>query len=195
MTTNNYVSVLSTARHPGITSATIHPSTNVSPVLAAFADTSCISNALLAGADEMPRVAEIFARDTRSNCATCGRLPMVEINVCDDYGCTRDDAGMLFRGITIKLLAVVRHGTYKLVIYAKLSPGPFCPRALQRDNRRYTTNSAHCRKALLMHAFGRHGLRRAMHADVWQGPRARKVLLLQSWCTASVNSPLLYLTL
>jgi len=73
MTTNNYVSALSTARHPGITSAAIHPSTNVSPVLAAFADTSCISNALLIGADEMPRLAEIFARDTRSVRAMCAR--------------------------------------------------------------------------------------------------------------------------
>lgn len=48
------------------------------------------------------------------------------------------EAQNVFRGITIKLLAVVRHGTYTLVIFAKLSFVLFCPRALQRDNRRYS---------------------------------------------------------
>jgi len=44
----------------------------------------------------------------------------------------------VFRGITIKLLPVVRHGIYKLVIFVKLSFGPFCLRALQRNNRCYS---------------------------------------------------------
>lgn len=133
MTTNNYVSALSTARHPGITSAAIHPSTNVSLVLAAFADTSCISNALLVDADEMPQLAEIFARDTRSNCATCVHLPMIEINLCDDYRCVRPRGG----GITINLLAVVRRVRYlRTRNFRQIIVQP-CPHALQRDNHRY----------------------------------------------------------
>lgn len=141
MTTNNYVSALSIARHPGITSAAIHPSTNVSPVLATFADTSCIGNALLVGADEMPRLAEILrsfeAGHVRHVC------PTMEINVCNDYRCTtRTTQNGIPRGITIKLLAVVRHGTLQTRNFRQIIAliSFISARALQRDNRLVTSH-------------------------------------------------------
>lgn len=137
MTTNNYVSALSTARHPGITSAAIHPSTNVSLVLAAFADTSCISNALLVGADEMPQLAEIFARDTRSNlrhvCPFTDDSKLIYATITD-----ASEARNVFPdGITIKAVGSRSSRYLRTRNFRQIIAPCFCPRALQRDNHRY----------------------------------------------------------
>lgn len=75
----------------------------------------------------------------------------------------------VFRGITIKLLAVVRHGTCKPRNFHTNYRSARSVRAHYSATIVVTAAAnhiAHRRKASLMHVFGRHGLRRALHADV-----------------------------